>query len=214
MYNITLIGTIHSKKGKCNSDELYKIIELINPEVIFDERPSNCNPETLEAKCIEKYKQKFYVEIISVDIYVKPKLEVLYMFDELIKHSEEYKEIINKQELLIEQKGFDYLNSDIFFDLFEKKINKVEQLVTSNEFFKEKLLYTYNLYLEEIDNRENTMLQNIYNYSKENQFNQAVFLIGADHRKSIMKKILEYEKLSEIKLNWTKYNSKFAQPLI
>ncbi len=47
------------------------------------------------------------------------------------------------------------------------------------------------------------MLQNIYNYSKENQYNKAVFLIGAEHQRSIVQKIKEHEKLSEIKLNWT-----------
>jgi len=41
MYNITLIGTTHSESGQCNSDELYKILEDINPEVIFDELPSH-----------------------------------------------------------------------------------------------------------------------------------------------------------------------------
>lgn len=52
------------------------------------------------------------------------------------------------------------------------------------------------------------MLQNIYNYSKGNQYNQAIFLIGAEHKKSIMQKITVYEKLSEIKLNWTMYGNK------
>ena len=37
MYNITFIGTCHGKYGKCNSDELYKIIESISPDVIFEE---------------------------------------------------------------------------------------------------------------------------------------------------------------------------------
>ena len=46
------------------------------------------------------------------------------------------------------------------------------------------------------------MLENIYNYSKENQYHHAVFLIGAGHRKSIIPKIMEYEKKSEMKLNW------------
>ena len=41
MYNITLIGTIHSEHGKCNPDTLYKILEDINPEVIFDELPNH-----------------------------------------------------------------------------------------------------------------------------------------------------------------------------
>ena len=58
------------------------------------------------------------------------------------------------------------------------------------------------------DIRENAMLKNIYNYSKENQFNQAVFLIGTSHKKSIMQKITKYEKKSEVKLNWTMYENK------
>ncbi len=62
MYSITLISTAHSEYGKCNSDELYKIIESITPELIFEELPNNLvdcayneNPhpnEPLEVKCI------------------------------------------------------------------------------------------------------------------------------------------------------------------
>jgi len=37
MYNITLICTSHRNAGKCNSKELYRIIETINPEIIFEE---------------------------------------------------------------------------------------------------------------------------------------------------------------------------------
>jgi pheromone shutdown protein TraB len=70
------------------------------------------------------------------------------------------------------------------------------------------LLNTYKIFNEVIDKRENAMIQNIYNYSKENQYNRAVFLLGAGHRKSIIKKILQCEKQSEIKLNWTIFNDK------
>ena len=73
----------------------------------------------------------------------------------------------------------------------------------NNIFYKNYLLRIYNSSLEDIDTRENAMLENIYKYSKENLYNQAVFLIGADHRKSILQKFIEYEKMSEIKLNWT-----------
>ena len=37
MHNITVISTNHKEIGKCNSEELYKIVESINPEVIFEE---------------------------------------------------------------------------------------------------------------------------------------------------------------------------------
>jgi len=35
MHNITFISTIHKEIGKCNAEELYKIIKKLNPEVIF-----------------------------------------------------------------------------------------------------------------------------------------------------------------------------------
>jgi hypothetical protein len=37
MYNITLLSSFHKNLGKCNPDELYKIIEEIQPEIIFEE---------------------------------------------------------------------------------------------------------------------------------------------------------------------------------
>lgn len=37
MHNITLVNTYHCEKGNCNLIELFKIIENINPEVIFEE---------------------------------------------------------------------------------------------------------------------------------------------------------------------------------
>jgi len=41
MQNVILISTEHLDSGKCNSDELLKIIETINPEVIFEEQPND-----------------------------------------------------------------------------------------------------------------------------------------------------------------------------
>ena len=51
------------------------------------------------------------------------------------------------------------------------------------------------------------MLNNIYNYSKQNQYDQAVFLLGAGHRNSIMQKIKVYNDNSDFKLNWLFYNA-------
>ena len=235
MYNITLIGTHHRELGKCNSDELYKIIESINPEVIFDELPSSSfdmyysdsfdiyyansillnrhPPEVpLEVKCIKKYKQNYNIEIFPVDIDVRQKLskhqdEISFMFFTFWRY-EDYKTLDTEKETLIAQEGFHYLNSDKFLDFLEKK-EVMEKNIMEFEIQKNRLLDIYKLFhAEEYDNRENAMLENIYNYSKGNQYNQAVFLIGAEHKKSIMRKITEYEKLSEIKLNWTLYGNK------
>lgn len=235
MNNITLIGTIHSENGQCNSNELYKILENINPDVIFDELPShfsdmyysdsfdmycannillNRNPPVvpLEVKCNKKYKQNNNVEIIPVDIDIRQKLskyqhEFHFMFSTFYKN-EDYIKLDNEKETLISQEGFNYLNSDRFLDFLERKV-VIEKNIMESEIQKNRLLNIYKLFhAEQYDNRENAMLENIYNYSKGNQYNQAVFLIGAEHIKSIMRKITEYEKLSEIKLNWTTHGDK------
>ena len=112
MYKIILIGTIHSENGKCNHNEIYKILESINSEVLFDELPIHyfdmyfsdsfdtycansilLNRNTpivpIEVKCIKKYKQKHNVKILPVDIDVTPKLskhkdEILFMFSYIL----------------------------------------------------------------------------------------------------------------------------------
>ena len=234
MYNITIIATHHSEFGKCNSDELYKILEDINPEVVFEELPVNisdivygdsfdkhcvnsillnrCFPKLpLEVKCIKKYKQNHNIKVIPVDFDVNERLskyqdEISFMFHTFFK-CEEYKKLIQEQEVLIAQEGFHYLNSDRFSDFVEKK-EVIENNIIESEIQKDRLFDIYKLFHEEqCDNRENAMLQNIYNYSKENQYNQAVLLIGAGHRKSILKKIESYKKQENAMLNWTFYGS-------
>ena len=246
MYNITLIGTNHSEKGKCNSDELYKIIEAINPEVIFEEIPSiifdmfyngKCHFDEfhkilkyklpnnlldridilplsdtpLEINCVKKYLQIHNIKNIPVDIDINSELstKMKMMFGEFYKHDDVYKNFVDECKLLTEQYGFDYLNSKKYLDLDEKMKLREKQLIESNCFNKNELLSIYELSFKEImDDREDAMLRNIYHYSKANVYNQAVFLIGARHRKSIMQRIIKYNEASEIKLIWTMYGNK------
>ena len=167
---------------------------------------------TLEAKCIKKYNQNYYVEIFPFDIDVAQKTSkyqdgILSMFH-IFFENEDYKKLDDEQDTFIAQEGFHYLNSDKFLDYLEKK-ELIEKNIVESEFYKDSLFDIYKLFrAEQCDNRENAMIQNIYNYSNANQYNQAVFLIGAEHKKSIKRKIAEFEKLSEIKLNWTMYGSK------
>jgi pheromone shutdown protein TraB len=79
-----------------------------------------------------------------------------------------------------------------------EKIEVLEKNIIASEIQKNRLLTINKLFNEvQYDHRENAMLQNIYNYSQENNYNQAVFLIGAEHKKSIMRKIIKYDKLSK-----------------
>lgn len=218
MHNITLIGTVHSENGKCNSDELYKIIETIGPEVIFEElsndlfdrfyKGNQLSDESLEIKCIKIYLQNHNIKHIPVDIDVSPNLstsEIEYMFNTFKKY-DVYKKLDNEQNLLTAKDGFAYLNSNNCSELFEKK-KITEKNLMEFGINKNLLFHIYKLFHEEHDNRENIMLQNIYNYSKENQYNLAVLLIGSAHRNSVMQKITEYETKEKLKLNWTFYKN-------
>ena len=77
MSKITLIATGHKEKGLCNAHELFKIIEQISPEVIFEEIPSGkfeavyagTRQASLEVKTIKAYLQKYpYVHHYPVDL--------------------------------------------------------------------------------------------------------------------------------------------------
>lgn len=216
MYNITVISTSHSESGRCNSDELYKIIKSINPEVIFEELPSksfndyyngNLPYATLEVKCIKNYLKSHTTKHYPVDVANpnRPSNEIL-MFEKFERDAE-YKKIKLEHNLLKAQKGFDYLNSDQCTDLVEKW-TFIEKRILESAIQKDVFLQTYESFYEDVNNRKNAMLQNIYNYSKENQYNQAVFLLGCGHRKSMTEKTKECPKLSEIKLNWKVYCKK------
>jgi len=218
MYDIALICTAHSEIGKCNSDELYKIIESISPEVVFEELSINLFDrfykgnqlldESLEIKCIKRYLQNYNIKHIPVDIDVSPDLstsDIEYMFNTFKKY-DVYKKLENEQNLLTAKSGFAYLNSNKCSELFDRK-KITEKNLMEFEFNKNQLFHIYKLFHEEHNKRENEMLHNIYNYSKENQYNRAVLLIGSAHRNSIMQKITEYETKERIKLNWTFYNN-------
>ncbi len=218
MHNITLIGTVHSENGKCNSNELYKIIKSISPEVIFEELSNDLFDkfynvkqianESLEIKCIKMYLQNHRIKHVPVDIDVSLNLstsEINFMFDTFKKY-DAYKTLEHEQHLLTAQKGFAFLNSKKCSELFDKK-KITEKNLMGIGINKNILFRIYKLFHEEHYKRENAMLQNIYNYSKENQYSQAVFLIGSAHRNSIIQKITKFETKEKLQLNWTFYNN-------
>ena len=220
MYNVTLISTEHIENGKCNSDELYQIIESINPEVIFEEETNDekyskyyydeNSFKSLEIRCIIKYLKKHNIQHIPVDIEPNQYLsyrEWDYLFG-IFREYDVYKKIVKEHCKLRNKKGFDYLNSKKCLELFDKTKITEKQLIEFSGINRNELLRIYKLFHKEHDNRENAMLRNIYYFSKENQYNQAIFLLGYAHRKSIIQKIIECEKNSEVKLNWTIFGNK------
>lgn len=221
MYNITIIFSRHSELGKCNSKELYKIFEQICPDVIFEELPPSSfenyyvfkTRRTLETTTINHYIENNKISNIGVDSDNVPNE----------KFFSDYKTLYNKIETGIDRNGFDlrnsmdankissqmygfeYLNSlqcqQCYCNVNEAIENGVEKL-NDEKFFK--ILASWK---EVIDLRENTMLKNIYSYCQNNKFNNAIFTIGAAHRKSLLDKISIYDKTEQIKINWKLYGT-------
>lgn len=216
MYNITLIFTHHSKLGICNADELYKIIDAISPEVIFEELTKDLSDriyghprlpnEPPEIESIKRYSLNHNISHIPVDINPNQSLrkeEIDYMFS-FFQQYNFYKDLEGEQIKMIEQDGFAFLNSEKCMKLFEEKMILEERLMNSS-INRNQLIRIHKLFYDEHDIRESEMLKNIYYYSRENQYNKAIFFIGSGHQKSIIEKIENYKTQQSLKLSWTFY---------
>ena len=210
MHEIYLVCTLHKENGNCNTTELLAIIEKIKPEIIFLEltksdyvKFQNGEVNTVEVIAINKYKRKNNIKLIPVDnkqMSVTYHLLVDNMNKKIYAISNEYKRALSIFEVLVSQNGFNFLNSELCEEHFER-LDKIE-----NEAVKKmnsiELTKIYRQTKEIHNERENEMIKSIYEYSKKNHFNKGIFFIGAWHRKAIKRKILEYNKNEEIKLNW------------
>jgi hypothetical protein len=213
-----LICTHHSDFGKCNSEELYKIIESIRPDVIFEEltqelfdkfyKEKSIPFETPEIKSVKRYIKEHTAYHFPVDINVSENLstkEIKYFFDTLGKYHV-YKKLDEDQKKLTFEEGYVFLNSKRNEDLIEEK-KVVEKTLIGFEINGNQLSRICDLFYEEQHKREHEIIKNIYNYSEKIIYNQAVLLLGSGHRKTVFEKIKKYESEKDVKLNWVLYGN-------
>ncbi len=213
MYNITLLSSFHVKCGKCNPDELYKIISGLQPEIIFEELPFNIfetihspgyKPETVEAIAVKRYLQKYPIKHFPVDTYPINEADLLSDAQIIWDSSSEYRDLYNLQLLKIREDGYNFLNSNECSEIL-RRISRIEEtfltetnnLQLLSEYENERVLH---------DKRENEMLRNVYEYSKQYPFDKAMFICGAVHRQPFVEKIAEYGIKENLKLIWAFYN--------
>jgi len=212
MSNITLVNTYHEEKGNCNLQNLYKIIEVINPEVIFEELSpkdyneiyvKNENSSRLEQDTIIEYLEKHSIEHIPVDCADVPPLILSYYkscHKNVERRSIGYREFAKGFSEHICQYGYMYLNSNDFIEHDDWIENEIQE--TLKEIKNEKLIQNYQKWLDFMDIRENVMIEQIYDYCKDHIFERGLFYIGASHRAAIIKKTQKYNETAEVKLAW------------
>jgi len=200
--------------------ELQKIIAAVDPEVIFEELSySNfhkCYIEdsliTLETNAIKRYMQTQSVEHIPVDTFELPDRyyeQIERMYDRIynsnmIKESRQMRALTDQLDVLCSGHGFDFLNSDRN-DAFFDRLSQLKE-ATLSAIKDESLFAISRMEKEVIEKREDQIIRNICNYTQLHAYNRALLLIGSGHRMSIIQKIREYGKGSEMNLGWTCYN--------
>lgn len=210
LHGITLISTVHKEIGKCNSDELCKIIESLNPDVIFLEAFENSYSnyhqtllsqfgvyqERLEIKALQKYSQNHTFQYVPVlDIGLSDEFETKL---EIVSKNNDYRRLLDNYISLETENGFQFLNSKKQI-AYQEQMRELENRIIDNNVLHQKAN-------ESIDAYEHSMLRNIYSFCKANSFKTAIFMCGAGHRKTIPQKIEEYETKENLNLNWTFYN--------
>ncbi len=209
MHNITLVCTRHKEAGACNSAELLKIIEEYRPEVIFEElTPLSYDAcysydywglttvTTLETDAIKLYQQKHHVQHIPA-LSGSMHKEFRLMRKKIANRSLD--SLVDSFDLLHANHGFKFINS-------HEWVNRLDEL----ELLEKSLLKDDDFYFKAyqcVHNYEHDMLKNIYEYSAENNYEQALMFIGAAHPKTIIDKIREYQNQQPLKLNWSFYNT-------
>lgn len=219
MYNITIIFTRHEELGKCNSRELFRIFEELRPEVIFEELPPSSfenyyifeQQRNLETDTIKMYCNRYRIPHIAVDRDIIPDNEYFLQYGQLFTEIEKHenlggfilRSLVDKNRFNSEAYGFEYLNSIHCQQFYIGMNNVIENGV--KKLNNEKLNKILKSWQEINDLRENEILENIYLYCKENEFGNAILTIGAAHSQSIIRRILGFEKLKSLKLNWKYY---------
>jgi hypothetical protein len=213
--NITVIFSRHHSGGICNSDALYQIMEKVIPEVIFEELCEanfekahvNHTLNTLEARAVMMYQLSHQVKHLPVDTFRRPKNfdeKVDFMYDKLLnyagEHSTNLKSFLDWMMSMVDRHGFPLLNSEDNEKIIEKRKELIQNALDFLD--NDKLFDLAQMEQEVIEQREETILDNIYQYTAENHYSRGLMLIGSGHRKSILGKIARRSKTESLKVNW------------
>lgn len=198
MPNITLICTVHEEKGVCTISALSQILERARPEVIFLEIPPSLYAQyfeektkwNLESKTVNRYLETHSVDLMPVDVFDVPNdfFEQNGLLHRKVESvSSEYRRLVDWHSQYVGQYGFAYLNSKYCSDLWLELNASIKAVV--EHIGDEHLSETYDQWKDVIEHRDREMTKNIQKYAEEHEFDRGVFLVGAAHRSSIVKKI-------------------------
>jgi len=207
MHHITFISTIHKEIGKCNTEELYKIIDKLSPEIIFLEAIDETYSEyeeylfstyevyhkKLEICAIQKYSH--HTSFQYVPVCENGLSDAFHKKIKLVCQNRELQKLIDNFNYLAAERGFEFLNSLECINLQEEMRVLESRILNSSEIDK--------IVKADIEAYEKPMIRNIYSYCIHNHSSSALFMCGAAHRKSIIEKIKKSKTEEQVNLTWT-----------
>jgi hypothetical protein len=211
MYGITLICTVHDEAGACSVSELVRIMEVIDPEIVFEELPPSAfdafyrdrTRSNLETRAIDKYLESHQVGHIPVDFhYVPPSFfeDNGKMHRRIEGVSPEYRRLMDTHSAWVRRYGFAYLNSAYCSDLYRELHGVIEAaLQRIND---EALTATFRSWNAVMEKREQEMIGNIYGYSREHHYDRGLFFLGGGHRHTIVQRIEGHNGKEQPRLTW------------
>ncbi len=214
MHNVAVIFTQHESNGMCNSDELFKILWSLQPDIIFEEIGYEAYDliyvqqirTKLESTAIMLYQFTKDVEYLPVDTFVHPDgyyrglNHLLDTIEKYLKKSERLTRAFNQLKYQSQAVGFPFLNSDPYDTLMDE-LESEENLILA-EIADDNLNQLAHLRNEVNSKRDEVIIDNIYKYGEEKAFQTGILLIGAGHRRSIKKKLDKIEPRYGVEIKW------------
>jgi hypothetical protein len=196
MPRVSLVCTVHEESGCASVAGLHAILERIQPEVIFLEFPCEAfdyyyqNSNRIEPKAVRRYQESHRAKPVPVDLQIQSSDfsddNNKCLFSRVEAESREYCRLVDANSANSRDLGFPYLNSEQSSELRANIYRDIESSI--KRIGDAGLVGIYKSWREINDRRENTMLENILQYCRENAFNRGVFLVGAAHRQPIIEK--------------------------
>ncbi len=119
---------------------------------------------------------------------------------EIFNKSPDYRHIQLLLEHLTHEFGFPYLNSIRCEALLAQKYFLEQRL--AEVYDKDKLTSIHKKWISINEFRESEMISNICKYAEMNQFQRAVFFVGAEHKKPIIDKIHTKHNDGKARIGW------------
>lgn len=199
------------EEGPCNVSTLHRILERVQPEVIFLEIPPFCFDQffmdktrsNLEANAVNSYLKMHRAAPVPVDV-MEASSELIaehqHLRREIRARSPEYCQLMHADSNFIARHGFAYLNSKYCVELWSNVDASIEEAL--ERIGDTNLLRGYKNWKDVHEYREQQMLENIQHYCEKHPVSRGVFLLGAAHRRSIMEKAVNLSYGRSIAIDW------------